>query len=130
MSAPFGERVTAIELDDGTPMEMESTYSLAISNYVANGGDKIDSFSDAPVTSEGTAIDVDVFSEYIKRHGELSPLKTPDKPNAPANGAKAVESSIGSSHGAAVAIGVIAALAGAFIAFTGSSGFGVRSGVR
>lgn len=120
-SAPFGERVTAIKLDDGTSMDMNATYSLAISNYVVNGGDKVDSFVDAPVTSEGTAIDVDVFSEYIKRHGELSPLQTPEKPNGPANGGKTEESSIGSSHGAAVAIGVIAALAGAFIAFTPKS---------
>lgn len=117
-SAPFGERVTAIKLDDGTPMDMNATYSMAISNYVVNGGDKVDSFVDAPVTSEGTAIDVDVFSEYIKRHGELLPLKTPDKPNSPANDGKREESSIGSSRGAAVAIGVIAALAGAFVAFT------------
>lgn len=117
-SAPFGERVTAITLDDGTSMDMNATYSLAISNYVVNGGDKVDSFVDAPVTSEGTAIDVDVFSEYIKRHGELLPLKTPDKPNSPANDGKREESSIGSSRGAAVAIGVIAALAGAFVAFT------------
>lgn len=117
-SAPFGERVTAITLDDGTSMDMNATYSLAISNYVVNGGDKIDSFSDARVTSTGTAIDVDVFSEYIKRHGELLPLKASDNPNGPANGGKAEESSIGSSRGAAVAIGVIAALAGAFIAFT------------
>ena len=118
INAPFGERVTAIKLDDGTSMDMNATYSLAISNYVVNGGDKIDSFVDAPVTSEGTAIDVDVFSEYIKRHGELLPLKTPDKPNSPANDGKREESSIGSSRGAAVAIGVIAALAGAFVAFT------------
>ena len=117
-SAPFGERVTAIKLDDGTSMDMNATYSLAISNYVVNGGDKVDSFVDARVTSTGTAIDVDVFSEYIKRQGELSPLKTPDKPNSPANDGKREESSIGSSRGAAVAIGVIAALAGAFVAFT------------
>lgn len=120
-SAPFGERVTAITLDDGTSMDMNATYSLAISNYVVNGGDKVDSFVDAPVTSEGTAIDVDVFSEYIKRHRELSPLKASDNPNGPANGGKAEESSIGSSRGAVVAIGVIAALAGAFIAFTPKS---------
>lgn len=120
-SAPFGERVTAIKLDDGTSMGMNATYSLAVSNYVVNGGDKIDSFSGARVTSTGTAIDVDVFSEYIKRHRELSPLKASDNPNGPANGEKAEESSIGSSRGAAVAIGVIAALAGAFIAFTPKS---------
>ena len=75
MSAPRGERATDIRLDDGTSMDMESTYSLAISNYVVNGGDKVDSFTDAPVISTGTAIDVDVFAEYIKRHRELSPLK-------------------------------------------------------
>ncbi|WP_295803576.1 bifunctional UDP-sugar hydrolase/5'-nucleotidase [uncultured Corynebacterium sp.] len=121
LSAPFGERVSAIKLDDGTPMEMESTYSLAISNYVVNGGDKVDSFADAPVTSEGTAIDVDVFSEYIKRHRELSPLKISENPNGPANGGKTGESSIGSSHGAAVAIGVIAVLAGVLVALTPKS---------
>lgn len=121
MNAPFGERVTAIKLDDGTSMDMNATYSLAISNYVVNGGDKVDSFVDAPVTSEGTAIDVDVFSEYIKRHRELSPLKASDNPNSPANDVKREESSIGSSHGAAVANGLIAALAGAFIAFTPKS---------
>lgn len=121
MNAPFGERVTAIKLDDGTSMDMNATYSLAISNYVVNGGDKVDSFSDARVTSTGTAIDVDVFSEYIKRHRELSPLKAPDKPNSPANGGKTEESLIGSSPAALIAIGVIAALAGAFIAFTPKS---------
>lgn len=118
MTAPFGERVTAIKLDDGTSMNMNATYSLAISNYVVNGGDKVDSFADAPVTSEGTAIDVDVFSEYIKQHGELSPLKALEKPNGPANDGRLEESSIGSPQGAAIAIGVIAALAGAFIAVT------------
>ena len=120
-SAPFGERVTGIRLDDGTSMEMESTYSLAISNYVVNGGDKVDSFIDAPMTSEGTAIDVDVFSEYIKRHRELSPLKIPENPNGPADGGKTGESSVGSSQGVAISIGVIAALTGAFIAFTPKS---------
>ena len=118
LSAPFGERVSAIKLDDGTPMEMESTYSLAISNYVVNGGDKVDSFADAPVTSEGTAIDVDVFSEYIKRHHELSPLKVSETPNGPANGGKTGESSVGSSHGAAIVIGVVTAIAAALFAFT------------
>lgn len=121
MSAPRGERATDIRLDDGTSMDMESTYSLAISNYVVNGGDKVDSFTDAPVISTGTAIDVDVFAEYIKRHRELSPLKIPEKSNSPAHGGKAGESSVGSSHGAAIAFGVIAALAGAFIALTPKS---------
>ena len=123
LSAPFGQRVTDIRRDDGTSMDMESTYSLAISNYVVNGGDKVDSFVNAPVTSEGTAIDIDVFAEYIKRHRELSPLEIPETPNGPANGGKTGESSVGSSQGAAIAIGMIAALAGAFIAFMPKSVF-------
>ena len=118
LSAPFGERVSAIKLDDGTPMEMESTYSLAISNYVVNGGDKVDSFADAPVTSEGTAIDVDVFSEYIKRHRELSPVEPSVESSAPFNEGTAKESSIGPMHAVAVAIGTVAAIAAALFAFT------------
>ena len=85
---------------------------------MVNGGDKVDSFADAPVTSEGTAIDVDVFSEYIKRHRELSPLKASETPNGPANGGKTGESSVGSSHGAAIVIGVVTAIAAALFAFT------------
>lgn len=117
MSAPFGERVTAIELDDGTLMEMESTYSLAISNYVVNGGDKVDSFVDAPVTSEGTAIDVDVFSEYIKRHRELSPMKVSETPNKPADKEEKEKSSIGSSRTVAISVASMIAVAGALVAF-------------
>lgn len=117
LSAPFGERVSAIKLDDGTPMEMESTYSLAISNYVVNGGDKVDSFADAPVTSEGTAIDVDVFAEYIKRHRELSPMKVSETPNKPADKEEKEKSSIGSSRTVAISVASMIAVAGALVAF-------------
>lgn len=117
LSAPFGERVSAIKLDDGTPMEMESTYSLAISNYVVNGGDKVDSFADAPVTSEGTAIDIDVFAEYIKRHRELSPMKVSETPNKPADKEEKEKSSIGSSRTVAISVASMIAVAGALVAF-------------
>lgn len=117
MSAPFGERVTAIKLDDGTPMEMESTYSLAISNYVVNGGDKVDSFVDAPVTSEGTAIDVDVFAEYIKRHRELSPMEVSETPNNPGDKEEKDQSSGGSSRTVAIIIASLIAVVGALVAF-------------
>ncbi|MGX4762825.1 bifunctional metallophosphatase/5'-nucleotidase [Corynebacterium minutissimum] len=117
LSAPFGERVSAIKLDDGTPMEMESTYSLAISNYVVNGGDKVDSFADAPVTSEGPAIDIDVFAEYIKRHRELSPMKVSETPNKPADKEEKEKSSIGSSRTVAISVASMIAVAGALVAF-------------
>ena len=116
-SAPFGKRVTEVKLDDGTPLDMDSTYSLAISNYVVNGGDKVDSFSDADVISTGTAIDVDVFAEYIKRHRTIPPVEASDNPDRPAQEGSADGSSDGSSRTAIITVGAVVALLGALAAF-------------
>ena len=116
-SAPFGKRVTSVELEDGTPLDMDSTYSLAISNYVVNGGDKVDSFGDADVISTGTAIDVDVFAEYIKRHRTIPPVEASDNPDRPAQEGSADGSSDGSSRTAIITVGAVVALLGALAAF-------------
>ena len=116
-SAPFGERVSEVKLDDGTPLDMDSTYSLAISNYVVNGGDKVDSFSDADVISTGTAIDVDVFAEYIKRHRTVPPVGASDNPDRPAQEGSADSSSDGSSRAAIITVGAVVAVLGALAAF-------------
>lgn len=48
--APQGERVSEVELADGSAVEAEGTYTLAITNYVAiNGGDGVTALQDAPV---------------------------------------------------------------------------------
>ena len=96
---------------------MDSTYSLAISNYVVNGGDKVDSFSDTDVISTGTAIDVDVFAEYIKRHRTIPPVEASDNPDRPAQEGSADGSSDGSSRTAIITVGAVVALLGALAAF-------------
>jgi 5'-nucleotidase len=71
-SAPAGNRVVAVALDDGTPIAADSTsYSLATNDFVNAGGDSYTVFKDGQgVTREVMA---DVLLEYIKARTPISP---------------------------------------------------------
>ena len=66
---PVGSRVTAMALDDGTPIpnDAAATYTMALPNFTNNGGDSYSMFADG----EGVTRDLDaqVMVEYWTANG-------------------------------------------------------------
>ena len=74
-TASEGNKISDLKLEDGTPIEPAQTYSLAITNYVYNGGNGVTAFKDAKVLmnpDEGTQ-DVNALIEYVTEKGEITP---------------------------------------------------------
>ena len=74
-TASEGNKTSDLKLEDGTPIELDQTYSLAITNYVYNGGNGVTAFKDAKVLmnpDEGTQ-DVNALIEYVTEKGEITP---------------------------------------------------------
>lgn len=70
-----GNRVVEVSRD-GAPIDPSATYTLAVNDYVAGGGDGYSMFPDKRrLVDEYAAIlmTVQVF-DYISRHGEVSPM--------------------------------------------------------
>ena len=70
-----GNRVVEVSRD-GQPIDRSATYTLAVNDYVAGGGDGYSMFpGKRRVVDENAAIlmTVQVF-DYISRHGEVSPM--------------------------------------------------------
>ena len=68
-------KISDLKLEDGTTIEPAQTYSLAITNYVYNGGNGVTAFKDAKVLmnpDEGTQ-DVNALIEYVTEKGEITP---------------------------------------------------------
>jgi len=62
-SRPAGARVSDIRLD-GRPIEESATYRVAMSNFMAQGGDGFTVFTDAPLVAEGDS-DIDALRIYV-----------------------------------------------------------------
>jgi 2',3'-cyclic-nucleotide 2'-phosphodiesterase (5'-nucleotidase family) len=74
-TASEGNKISDLKLEDGTPIELDQTYSLAITNYVYNGGNGVTAFKDATVLinpDEGTQ-DANALIEYVTAKGEIIP---------------------------------------------------------
>ena len=74
-TASEGNKISDLKLEDGTTIEPAQTYSLAITNYVYNGGNGVTAFKDAKVLmnpDEGTQ-DVNALIEYVTEKGEITP---------------------------------------------------------
>jgi 5'-nucleotidase / UDP-sugar diphosphatase len=72
-TASEGNKISDLKLEDGTPIEPAQTYSLAITNYVYNGGNGVTAFKDATVLmnpDEGIQ-DVNALIEYVTEKGEI-----------------------------------------------------------
>lgn len=99
-NAPFGQRVSNIELESGKPFYDEAEYTVAVSRFIADGGDGMTGFLEAERITSEIPIDVDVFGEYVRSQQELRPYKFTS------NAAQKQEQ--GSSTGAAVLISLAA----------------------
>lgn len=63
---PVGERIVTIQKADGTPVEPNAVYTVAVNAFLADGGDNF------TVLTEGTnrvvgPVDLDALVDYIKQ---------------------------------------------------------------
>jgi 2',3'-cyclic-nucleotide 2'-phosphodiesterase / 3'-nucleotidase / 5'-nucleotidase len=71
-SRAAGDRIVSITKNDGTPVEMDKTYSITVNNYMAGGGDGYAIL--ATITDKTIdVVDLDALVNYIKAHGEVNP---------------------------------------------------------
>ena len=71
---PVGERVLEVRRD-GAPLDLDATYTLAVNDYNAGGGDGYD-FADKPRLIDeyaGTLVTSQVI-DYIAAQGTVSPV--------------------------------------------------------
>lgn len=70
-SQPVGERVHSVRLAC-EPLELDKDYMIAISDFLASGGDQYTVFKDIPVKNEFATLS-EVLMNFIKKQGEVSP---------------------------------------------------------
>ncbi len=71
---PIGKRIVHLEADNGKPIEMEKEYTVAITDYLSNGGDRYDIFTKfKPISTEGD-LQGEVIRQ-IKRTHILAPVE-------------------------------------------------------
>lgn len=71
-SLPYGEQITNITLEDGTPIDPNATYSIVTNDFQFFGGDGYD-FSNCTNVDETYVPVRDVLVEAIKEQKELTP---------------------------------------------------------
>lgn len=81
LSAPEGQRVTALTTADSTPISPTGSYTIALTRYVYQGGDKVTAFRDDEIVSADPVLDAEAFEAYVRRHGTLVPLDNITKPS-------------------------------------------------
>lgn len=74
-SRPLGSRVTSVTLEDGTPLDPDETYTVAAGEFMADGGNGFDVFTEGENPREfGT--ELDALVEYIEELPQ--PFEAPD----------------------------------------------------
>ena len=70
---PPGERIGAIHVG-GRALDEAATYSIALTNYVFNGGDGVEAFLDGEVLApaDGAPADAEVLAGYAREVGEVT----------------------------------------------------------
>jgi 2',3'-cyclic-nucleotide 2'-phosphodiesterase (5'-nucleotidase family) len=66
-SAPPGERVRSLTLEDGTAVEPDSLYVVSANEFMAQGGDGYTMLREAPEITNTGLVDLDVFVEHLER---------------------------------------------------------------
>lgn len=71
-SRAAGDRIVSIVKNDGTPVDMDATYSITVNNYMAGGGDGYAIL--ATITDKTIdVVDLEAFVNYIKKNGVVDP---------------------------------------------------------
>ncbi|MBN8252610.1 bifunctional metallophosphatase/5'-nucleotidase [Priestia flexa] len=63
--APFGERIEEIKAESGEPIELTQTYTIALSNYLQEGGDGFSKLTSTKVLQKGPLI-VDAVAMHFE----------------------------------------------------------------
>jgi 5'-nucleotidase len=71
--APFGDRVTSVTLDDGTPIDPDATYRIATNNFMAGGGDRFTTLTQGTSTVDTGINLVDTVVRYLERNSPVDP---------------------------------------------------------
>lgn len=71
-SKPYGQKITKITLEDGTPIEKDKSYRVVVNDFMFTGGDGYD-FSKATNVDETYIPIRDVLVESIKKEKEITP---------------------------------------------------------
>ncbi|TMU87479.1 bifunctional metallophosphatase/5'-nucleotidase [Bacillus sp. BHET2] len=74
-NAAHGEKIASLTKEDGKPISPENTYSIAITNYLATGGDGFTAFKKGTNVVNGP-LTLDSFISYI--HKNTGSLKQPE----------------------------------------------------
>lgn len=76
--APFGERVTSVTLPDGTPLDLDRTYTVAVEGFLAGGGSGFTEFREGrerKVVGE----DLESLVRYVEQLPEPFEAPEPDE---------------------------------------------------
>lgn len=108
--AEFGKRVTDIKLESGKPFDDAATYTLAVSRFIAEGGDGMNAIRNAERITAKTPIDVDVFESFVRSKQNLAPYEFETSTPKPGENAKTNPATF-SATAVATVLAVIAGLA-------------------
>lgn len=72
-AAPFGDRVTAVTLADGTPLDPTATYRVATNNFMATGGDQFTTLTKGAKTVDTGINLVDTVVRYLGVNSPVDP---------------------------------------------------------
>jgi 5'-nucleotidase len=82
LALPQGSRITSLTLSDGTPIANDSTtYTVAMNNYLATGGDKFSTFLGGTNVSYIGVSDLDALIDYVLYKYGTPPANTAIDPS-------------------------------------------------
>ncbi|HEX8990872.1 MAG TPA: 5'-nucleotidase C-terminal domain-containing protein [Anaerolineales bacterium] len=82
LTLPVGSRITTLTLSDGTPIANDtSTYTVAMNNYLATGGDKFSAFLSGTNVNYIGVSDLDALINYVQHMYGVPPANTPIDPS-------------------------------------------------
>ena len=75
---PPGARLVALTLDDGTPVQDSASYTVAMQDFVAEGGDGYSAFLQPLALRETGLLDRDALTSYLR--SLAPPIRPPREP--------------------------------------------------
>ncbi len=67
-----GERVVSVEIG-GAPLDPQATYKVVTNNFIAQGGDDFEVFTQGRNFFDSQQLDADVLADYIRKLGNVAP---------------------------------------------------------
>jgi 2',3'-cyclic-nucleotide 2'-phosphodiesterase / 3'-nucleotidase / 5'-nucleotidase len=74
LSRPAGQRLLAVTLADGSPLDDARTYTVAVNNFMASGGDNYDTLARAKDKEDTAALVRETLERYLEERTKSAPL--------------------------------------------------------